>query len=265
MTAGLIFALPATASPEAPTMGAPLFDVISQLKGLRVDTSNAGLTVKVAPGELLPISVKLANFGGGKRVDVLVTYLIVTSAGEEIYSTTETVAVETTASFVKTIQVPFGTAPGIYTARTSIVYQGQVVPATTQFPFTVERKIFGLFQSEFYLYGGIMLLVATFAGIISRLWIRRRRITRFMPVDYSDIPHDKRVFYELISDTVMGMRGQVGESALDIAKQINGLVIDEKTGRVLKLTEKPSKVIAELVSGYEKALGKKVSFSFRGS
>jgi hypothetical protein len=63
----------------------------------------------------------------------------------------------------------------------------------------------------------------------------------------------------------MGMRAQVGESALDIAKQIDGLVIDEKTGRVLKLTAKPSKVVAELVSGYEKALGKKVSFSFRNS
>ena len=31
-------------------------------KNAQVDTSNAGLVVKVAPGELLPISVKLSNF-----------------------------------------------------------------------------------------------------------------------------------------------------------------------------------------------------------
>ena len=85
------------------------------------------------------------------------------------------------------------------------------------------------------------------------------------PVDYSDIPHETRVFYELISDTIMEMRQQVGENALEIAKQIEGLTIDEKTGRVLKLSAKPSKIVADLVSGYEKALGKKVSFSFRNS
>ncbi len=263
MIAGLILALPATASPEAPTIGAPLFDVISQLKDSRVDTDSAGLVVKVAPGELLPISVKLSNFGGGKRVDVLVTYLIVTSAGKEIYSTTETVAVETTANFVKTIQVPFGTAPGIYTAKTSIVYQGQVVPAATQFPFTVERKILGIFQSDFFLYGGITTLVSIFMLALGHSLIKRSRRARFTPFDYSDIPHDQRTFYEILSDTIMEMRGRVGDDAINIAAHIDGLKIDKETGRVLAFTEHPSKIIATLVSEYEKLLGKKVSFSLR--
>ncbi|HUC88602.1 MAG TPA: hypothetical protein VMR49_01040 [Candidatus Paceibacterota bacterium] len=230
-----------------------------------VQTTSAGLISKVAPGELLPISVKLLNFGNGSKVDVSISYKITDMEGKAIYSAEETVAVETTATFIKTIQIPFGTIPGQYIAESSIAYNNQVAPATAQFSFTVEKKIFGLFQSDFYLYGGILILVSIIVGVISHFWIKRRRTMRFAPEDYSDIPHGERVFYELISDTVMGMRAQVGESALDIAKQIDGLVIDEKTGRVLKLTAKPSKVVAELVSGYEKALGKKVSFSFRNS
>jgi hypothetical protein len=47
--------------------------------------------------------------------------------------------------------------------------------------------------------------------------------------------------------------------------QTKGLVIDENTGRVLEFTEKPSKVIAQLVSGYEEVLGQKVSFTLRNN
>ena len=119
--------------------------VLDVTKNAQVDTGNAGTTVRVAPGELLSISVKLSNFGGGKRVDVLVEYSIFSSTGEKIYSTNETVAVETTNNFIKTIQIPFSVAGGIYIAKTSIIYGGQLVPATTQFSFTVEKKILGLF------------------------------------------------------------------------------------------------------------------------
>ena len=229
----------------------------------RVDTSSAGLATKVAPGELLPISVKLANFGGSKRVDVLVNYGVFADNGEEIVAMNETVAVETTANFVKTIQIPFDTIAGTYIAKTSIIYEGQLVPATTQFPFIVERKILGFFQTDFFLYGGVIFFVGFFMLFLGRALIKRSRPTRFSPFDYSHIPRDKRVFYELISDTVLGMRQRVGDSAFDIAQDVNGLVIDEKTGRILELTESPSKIIAELVLGYEKKLGKKVSFSFR--
>lgn len=239
-----------------------LFDVTSGFVNAIVDTSSAGL-VKVAPGELLPISIKLANFGGGKRVDVLLQYSIFSSAEEKIYESNETVAVETTASFVKTIQIPFGTVSGIYTATTSIIYQGQVVPATSQFPFTVERKILGIFQSDFFLYGFISIVVGVLLVLFGHALIKHRKTKRFIPFEYPDISHDQRIFYEILSDTIMEMRERVGDKALLIAANINGLKIDKETGRILDLTEHPSKIIATLVSEYEKLLGKKVSFSFR--
>lgn len=228
-----------------------------------VDSINAGLSVKVAPGELLPISVKILNSGGGKRVDVTVTYLITSEGNVTIYKLTDTVAVETTNAFVKTVQIPSGTTPGVYTAKTFIVYKGQETPATTEFTFRVERKILGLFQDVFLLYGGGTFLLSLLMVVIGYSLVKNRTSSRFSPLDYSHIHRDERVFYELISDTVLGMRQKVGDQALDIASTVEGLVISEKTGRIIKLTRSPSKIIAELVAGYEKTLGEKVSFSFR--
>jgi len=230
-----------------------------------VATSNAGLAVMVAPGELLPISVALSNFGssGESAVDVSITYAIFSSTGAQIFTTTDTVAVETTADFIKTVQIPVGTAPGTYTAKTSIIYGGQLVPASTQFTFTVERKIFGLFQSQFYFYGCVTLVVSILVVLLCFALMKRARKVRLVALDYSDIPHDVRTFYEIISDTIMTMRGRVGDDALVIASRIPGLSIDSDSGRVLALTGPPAKIIAELVSEYDIHLGKKVSFSLR--
>lgn len=229
----------------------------------QVRTTSAGLTTKVAPGDLLPISVRLANFGGSKRVDVLVNYEIMASDGIPIVTTSETVAVETTNNFVKNLPIPTDATEGTYTAKTSITYKDQLVPATAQFSFQVEPTIFGVFRSTFLLYGGVTLLFGLVMTLIGYSLIKRRKASRLSPLDYADIPKNQRVFYELISDTVMGMRQRVGDEALDIAMQTKGLVIDSSSGRIIKLTDTPSKVIAELVAGYEKVLGKKVSFSFR--
>jgi hypothetical protein len=218
---------------------------------------------RVAPGELFPISVRLSNFGAARRIDVLIEYSILSAAGEKLYAISETVAVETTANFVKTIQIPLGMAPGIYIAQTSITYGGQLVPAVTQFNFTVEQKILGLFQSDLALWGSITVVVGVLMLALGRTLVRRRRSERFTPLDYSGIPRDTRIFYEIISDAVMQMRQRVGDEALLIAARIDGLKIDTETGRVLDLAGQPPKIIATLVSEYQKLLGKKVSFALR--
>jgi hypothetical protein len=81
--------------------------------------------------------------------------------------------------------------------------------------------------------------------------------------DYSYIPLNRRTFYEILSDTIMNMRGRVGNDALLIASQIEGLRIDTENGRTLAMTEPPARIIASLVSEYERLLGERVSFSFR--
>ena len=234
------------------------------LKDAEVRTESGTLISRVAPGEFLPLSVKLLNFGGGRRVDVIIEYRIFDSAGTIILSENETVAVETTANFEKLLNIPPDTPTGEYIARSSILYQDQVVPATAQFPFTVERKIAGIFLSQFILYAGIALGIGIVFAVVSRLVISRQRATRFSPYNYSKVPKEKRLFFELISDTIMQMRRRVGDEALDIALEIKGLKINEE-GRVLAIEKSPSKIIALLVLAYEKSLGQKVSFSMRQS
>jgi len=235
----------------------------ASLYNARIDAASAGLATKVAPGDLLPISVKLSNFGGGQRVDVLITCSVLDSAGNEIASTTDTVAVETTASFEKAIAIPPHAPSGTYIARTSVVYAGQIAPATSQFSFTVEPRFLGLFRSDLYLYGGVTIAISLCVLLLGNLAARHRHRSRLAPYDYSRVPRGERIFFEILSDTIMQMRLRAGDDALKIASHIDGLTIDGRTGRVLELTDHPAKVIAELVSEYEKLLGKKVSFSLR--
>lgn len=232
-------------------------------KPAQLEITNTALLSKVAPGDDMPITIKLLNFGGGKKVDAIITYKIRNQDGTVVDISKETVAVETTASFVKSFHIVKNAKPGIYTIEVSIEYQGQLVPATTQFSFVVENKIFGLFFTDFWLYVAITLLFGLLIGIFGRTVIRRNRVYRLSPLDYSSIASSERVFYELLSDTILGMRKRVGDIALDLAYEIDGLEMEKNTGRVLNIKDDPAKIIARLVTGYEQALGKKVSFSFR--
>ena len=230
---------------------------------LSVGSSNTELVLKVAPGDRLPVSIKLANFGATHRVDVFIKYGIFSNSGNELYTTSETVALETTANFVKFIDVPSRFSPGAYVMKTEIRYEGQVTPSVSQFPFVVERKILGLFQSDLILYGGGTILIVILLLLVSQAQLNKRRSERFTPFDYSDIPHDQRTFYEILSDMIMGMRQRVGEKAFVMAQGIDGLSIDMQTGKIVSITRSPSKVIAELVSVYEHSFGKRISFSLR--
>lgn len=218
----------------------------------------------MAPGELLPVSVKLLNVSGTRRLDVQVYYSVLSQEHESIYSSSETVAVETTASYVKMVQIPYYIIPGVYNVRVSIKYDGQTVPATSHFPFTVEKKIGGIFQTTLITYAALALLSALVLAV--SLIIFRRKYhnrSRLSPIEYSDVPNNMRTFYEIISDTIMDMRQRVGDQAIVIANRIEGLKIDPESGKVLFVSANPSKIIAELVAEYERELGKKVSFLFR--
>ena len=147
-------------------------------KGVRVKTEDGGLIARIAPGEFLPISVKLANFGGGGTVDVTIHYQIFDDSKTILLTETEVIAVETTASFTKVIQMPYNTLPGRYTARSSITHEGQKVLATSNYQFTVERKIAGIFVGQFVIYGILTLLFFIEFIIMNRLFVKRRRVNR---------------------------------------------------------------------------------------
>lgn len=146
-----------------------LFSTIAMAQEPEVRTSTGNLVTRVAPGELLPISVKLVNFGGGKKVDVIIDYFILNEKGETVLQEKETVAVETTASFIKILQIPRDTPSGKYVAESSITYQGQKVPATASYQFAVERKIAGMFANQFLIYGAVTLIIGIIFAIVGQI------------------------------------------------------------------------------------------------
>ncbi len=236
--------------------------VMAMAQESEVQTTSGNLVTRVAPGELLPVSVKLVNFGGGKRVDVTIDYFVLNERGDTVLQEKETVAVETTANFIKIIQIPRDVPPGSYTAEARITYQGQKVPATANYQFTVERKIAGMFASQFLIYGAVTVVVGIMGAVASRLIKKKLRVSRLTPHEYPDIPKEERIFYEIVSDIIMQMRQRVGDKALDIAKSIDDLAVDENNGRVLGIKKSPAKIIALLILKYEKMLGEKISFVF---
>jgi len=218
---------------------------------------------RIAPGEFLPISVKLVNFGLQKRVDVIIDYKILDNNNNEVYSENETVAVETTASFVKRIQLPYSIKPGIYTFTTILNYPYQKDPAVSKFTFTVEEKIAGLFKNDLILFSIIIALIIIAVFIFTYFLTVKGQKSRIALHDYSSKPKDQIIYYEILSDIISQMRLRIGNDALEIAKDIPNLEINDKNGLVINIKENPAKIIALLISRYEKLSGQKISFKLR--
>ncbi|MBU0636597.1 MAG: hypothetical protein ABH818_02360 [Patescibacteria group bacterium] len=230
---------------------------LESLDNQKIQANTLIMTSKVAPGEILPVSVKLMNFGQTEKVDVIIVYKVVNENNQQVVEERETVAVETTASFIKNIFLPKNISPGLYVARSSIFYLDQKTPTVASFQFTVEKKVLGFFLTDFILYLFIVLILIIMMVLLSRLLIKKNRHSRLNPHDYSDISEEIRVFYELISDVIMEMRYHAGDRALKIALEIKDLNIDKKTGKVLAFNNDPGKIIADLIKQYQKQFGKK--------
>lgn len=229
----------------------------------QIKTSGEAKALRVAPGELLPISVKLLNFGGGTKVDVTINYQILDEDGDQVeVNETETVAVQTTASFIKNIQIPNDLPPGRYIATSNIVYAGQEVPATSKFEFTVENKIAGIFVSQLMLYGCLTLFIGFIFAIISRLIIKGRT-SRLAVHEYSQVSKPGRIYYEMVSDMIMQMHNSVGDKAYEMADTIDGLSVDKNTGKVLNINKDPSEIVSLLLVRYQNLFGKKLKISPR--
>ncbi len=217
-----------------------------------------GGATRFASGDILPTSVVLSNFGAPKRVDILIEYDITSPRNVVVSSISETVAVETTSSFIRPIQIPNGLGSGVYTLTSTVTYPGQIAPASSKFRFKIEPKIFGIFLSDFVLCLIGLILLAGMAAFIGNFYAGRR-ISRGSPLEYKKTPTRDRLFYEITSDIIAQIRNQIGNKALIMANQIDGLLVDNRTGRVIKMEKDPSEIIALLIYKYENALGRKIT------
>jgi predicted phage tail protein len=207
----------------------------------------------------MPVRVQLSNFGSQARADTTATFSVLDSNGREVVTEKETVAVETTSTFTHSLMLPPDISPGHYEVQVSIVYQGQQAPAVSSYQFSVERKFAGIFVSDLLKYGLIALLSILF--VLGLVWIFEKYQHSTQSHEYSHIPQQTRVYYEIVSDIIYQMRLHEGDAALRIAQETPGLKIDED-GKVTMLAGDPAAIVASLVSEYKNAFGKKVNLCF---
>lgn len=241
-----------------------LFILIIGNSAFAVDEANDVPVLEIAPGEFLPIAVKLTNFGDKKEVQVLVNYEIQDAGDKVFFRLSEMVPVEATASFVKNIRLPITLPSGQYFAFSKINYPDQAAPAVSKFEFAVKRKFLGLFIDQLAIYSLVIIFIGGSFFVLSRIFIGRRT-RRLALLDYAEVPKESRLFFELISDIIASSRKQNGDRALELAAEIDGLVLDEEDGRVLNVNKAPAEIIALLILKYEKAFKKKIKYQPRRS
>jgi len=207
---------------------------------------------KVAPGESLPISMKLLNMGGSGRVDVEITYRIEDSNKKVLSEELETVAVETTASFIKQVKIPPDLKPGKYFVLADMKYPDQKVPAVSRMPFQIENKYLGFFQDQLLILLCII-VICVFIIVLVIHYINKNRRVVVSQFDYKDVPSTMKPYYELISDIMLTMRLHLGDKAIKIANQIEGLEVDDN-GKVLQLKKEPMEIVTLLTLQYENNL-----------
>ncbi len=207
---------------------------------------------KVAPGESLPINIKLLNMGGTGRVDVELTYKIEDVNKNILTEELETVAVETTANFIKQVKIPPDLKPGRYYLFADLKYPDQKVPAIARLPFQVEYKFFGFFIDQLLILAGAV-TAATLLLILLVYFINKSRRIVVSQFNYKDAPPALRPYYELISDIILTMRLHLGDKAIKMANKIKGLKVSEQ-GEVLEIKKEPLDIVTLLTLLYENNL-----------
>lgn len=129
----------------------------------------------VAPGELLPVAVNLTNASDGEEVGVVITYQITDKSNRVVFEENERVVVGKTKNYLKYLQLPSDLPAGRYTLSSTVTYQGQKIVARSQFPFSVDQKIAGVFVRQLLIYGILGVLGILLLAIIRGLIFQRRR------------------------------------------------------------------------------------------
>ncbi len=227
---------------------------------INLTTESQATDQMLAAGEPLAFSVRLLNFGSVGRADVGIVYTILGVDGRVRYRESETVAVDTTAAFVKQVTLPSNLAPGVYTLRTSITYKGQQTVAESSFNFEVDAFILGLHKATFMLlFGATVAVLLIFGGVVAWAIRSSGRMRNPQAFDYSGRAEEDQVYYQLISESIAQMRRVNGNAALKAAADIPGLRINHKTGEVLEVSGNPMVIMNVLVLRYETLLGRRMN------
>ena len=218
-------------------------------------TLSLGSNDYVATGDSLPVYVQLLNFGTpGEKIDVLLNFIVLNQKEEIVIKRTETVAVQTTASFTRYLQIPESIPQGNYILKLDVSYAGQRFPAISEQTFIVEYQFLGYGLSKWYQalpFGFLPLLLLIF-------YYKRKQKDLNVQRDYSHIPDHERTNYEIIHDIVNSIHYHVGDKQIhEIAERIPGLTLNTSNSHIKEIKGPMENIVSQLIHEYEGITGKK--------
>jgi len=215
----------------------------------------------VAPGEALPVQIQLLNFGTpNDTVDTTLYFSIIDDNGQTVLTRSETLAVQTTASFSRYIVIPDNTLSGKYLIQLDVEYSGQKYPAISQQPFVVEQKWWGYTYREWL--SALPLIVAPLL-IIAFLYFLRNKKARQYTHDYSHIGESERFYYEIIHNIIVSLHYHVGDKKMKkILASLPGIKMDTTNKQIQYVGDNPEKIVSSLMRYYEQETGAPANIVF---
>ncbi len=160
-----------------------------------MDVKIETLTKEVNPGDFLRSQVTLYNMGMTKKIDVTLIYTI-----RDVYTSkiavkdSETLAIENSLSFVRTIHIPKSVKPGKYAIEVVAYYDNKTATAVSSFD-VVEMPVIVLFFISVLTSWQLYIFIA---GVIVTLLIRRmiesvttgrkKKSKYIFPVNFKKLP-----------------------------------------------------------------------------
>lgn len=155
-------------------------------------------------GEKIWFTTKILNLANKNRVDITLKYSLIDSEGEEINTRSETVAIETQASYVGSIDIPIKAMSGEYFLTAEMISDsGEVAMSSTKIK-VLEKKELGKLLKEnllwIFLVPIVVLLIFTslkFKPIIDK-HNKRKKIDTKIKRMIKDRISDKKITSEEI-------------------------------------------------------------------
>jgi hypothetical protein len=147
-------------------LASPLFRAASAVQSTNLDIEIPPEYGEIAPGGNLLFTIRVFNLATKGRIDVVLENSIINGQGRVVLTKSETVAVETQASFVRNIAIPSDMPLGNYKLQTRLIYPDSTSTVSERY-FDITEKNDMLFI--YILAGSIILLLALIAFLSSKI------------------------------------------------------------------------------------------------
>lgn len=120
----------------------------------------------IESGEDIWFTTKIINLGNEKRIDITLKYDILNINQYSVYSKSETVAIETQASFVGNLEIPKILSEGNYVLRVRVQPIGSdIPPSESEVSFRVKSADGEMVKEIYYMIGLLFIIAAIILGL----------------------------------------------------------------------------------------------------